>query len=94
MSKVLCDFFYSQGRTLLNNSPIEIHVKMPDFKTHFLCSGYIYHLFPIFAHFDSDVNFNLNPVSLGVINFNFPLRARKERPQFSQRLGRYFVRKT
>ena len=32
---------WSSGRTVLNNSPIEIHVKMPDFKTHFLCSGYI-----------------------------------------------------
>ena len=33
-----------EGRTVLNNSPIEIQLKLPDFKTHFLCSGYIYHI--------------------------------------------------
>ena len=51
--------FLAFERTVLNNYPIEIHVKMPDFKTHFLCSGYNYHIFPIFdfEHFDSDVNF-------------------------------------
>ena len=76
------------GGTALNNSPIEIHVKMSDFKTPFLCSGYIYCTFYTHDHFEHILIFNINLVTLGVIRGNILLRSLIGRPQFPESDGK------
>ena len=76
------------GGTALNNSPIEIHVIMSDFKTTFLCSGYIYCTFYTCDHLEHILFFNINLVSFGVIRLAFLLRSLKGRPQFPKSDGK------
>ena len=75
-----------QGGTALNNSPIEIHVKMSDFKTPFLCSGYIYCTFYTCDHFEHILIFNINLVTLGVKRIFFAMVPQRTPP--ISRIGR------
>ena len=61
---------------------------MSDFKTTYLCSGYIYCTFYTCHHLEHILIFNINLVWLGVIWLAFWSRSLKGRPQFPKSDGK------
>ena len=61
---------------------------MSDFKTIFLCSGYIYWTFYTCDHFEYILIFKINLVTLRVIRLHLLLRSLKGRPQFPESDGK------
>lgn len=74
--------FRVEGRTIPNNSPIDLHVKWPYFNGHFLGSGYIYSIFDTYGSLGNILNFILSFISWGVVRLVFPLRVGEGRPHF------------